>query len=143
MTTIVFLKFFHYVSIFLAGGLGVANAILFKNHQKAEMAPAPPVQQTMTTLARLGLISIVVLWLSGLPMTILLYGSFDLGWPFYLKIFGATTLLAVVAFLNIHLIKQARTGNPPNPKLMKVVPPIARTSLVLVFIGIAVLTTSI
>ena len=143
MTTIVFLKFFHYVSIFLAGGLGVANAMLFKNHQKAEMAPAPPVQQTMVTLARLGLISIVVLWLSGLPMTILLYGSFDLGWPFYLKIFGATTLLAVVAFLNIHLIKQARTGNPPNPKLMKVVPPIARTSLVLVFIGIAVLTTSI
>ena len=143
MTTIVFLKFFHYVSIFLAGGLGVANAMLFKNHQKAGIAPAPPVQQTMITLARLGLISIVVLWLSGLPMTILLYGSFDLGWPFYLKIFGATTLLAVVAFLNIHLIKQARTGNPPNPKLMKVVPPIARTSLVLVFFGIAVLTTSI
>ena len=142
MTTIVFLKFFHYVSIFLAGGLGVANAMLFKNHQKAGMAPVLPVQKTMITLARLGLISIVVLWLSGLPMTILLYGSFDLGWPFYLKIFGATTLLAVVAFLNIHLIKQARTGNPPNPKLMKVVPPIARTSLVLVFIGIAVLTTS-
>ena len=143
MTTIVFLKFFHYVSIFLAGGLGVANAMLFKNHQKAGMAPEPPVKQTMITLARLGLISIVVLWLSGLPMTILLYGSFDLGWPFYLKIFGATTLLAVVAFLNIHLIKQARTGNPPNPKLMKVVPQIARTSLVLVFIGIAVLTTSV
>ena len=143
MTTIVFLKFFHYVSIFLAGGLGVANAMLFKNHQKAGMAPEPPVQQTMITLARLGLISIIVLWLSGLPMTILLYGSFDLGWPFYLKIFGATTLLAVVAFLNIHLIKQARTGNAPNPKLMKVVPPISRTSLLLVFIGIAVLTTSI
>ena len=143
MTTIVFLKFFHYASIFLAGGLGIANAMLFKNHQKAGMAPAPPVQQTMITLARLGLISIVVLWLSGLPMTILLYGSFDLGWPFYLKIFGATTLLAVVAFLNIHLIKQARAGNSPNPKLMKVVPPIARISLVLVFIGIAVLTTSV
>ena len=79
MTTIVFLKFFHYVSIFLAGGLGVANAMLFKNHQKAKMPPTPPVQQTMITLARLGLVSIVVLWLSGLPMTILLYGSFDLG----------------------------------------------------------------
>ena len=143
MTTIVFLKFFHYVSIFLAGGLGVANAMLFKNHQKAEMAPAPPVKQTMITLARLGLISIVVLWLSGLHMTILLYGSFDLGWPFYLKIFGATTLLAVVAFLNIHLIKQARTGNSPNPKVMKVVPPITRTSLALVLIGIAILTTSV
>ena len=76
-------------------------------------------------------------------MTFLLYGSLDLGWPFHLKMFGATTLLAVVAFLNIHLIKQARTGNPPNPKVMKVVPPIARASLALVLIGIAVLTTSV
>ena len=143
MTAIVILKFFHYVSIFLAGGLGVANAMLFKNHQKAKMVPAPPVQQTMITLARLGLFSIVILWLSGLPMTILLYGSFDLGWPFHLKIFGATTLLAVIAYLNLHLIKQARSGNSPHPKVMKVVPPIARTSLALVLIGIAVLTTAV
>ena len=142
MTTIIFLKFFHYVSIFVAGGLGVANAMLFKKHQKAKMAPAPPVQKTMFTLARLGLISIVVLWLTGLPMTFLLYDSVDLGWPFHLKMFGATTLLAAVAFLNIHLIKQVRNSNPPNPKVMKVVPPITRTSLVLVLIGIAVLTTS-
>ena len=143
MTTIVFLKFFHYVSIFLAGGLGVANAMLFKNHQRAQMAPAPPVQQTMTTLARMGLVSIVVLWLSGLPMTFLLYGSLDLGWPFQLKMFGATILLATVAFLNIHLIKQAKTGSPPNPKVMKFVTSIARTSLALVLIGIAILTTSV
>ena len=143
MTTIVCLKFFHYVSLFLAGGLGVANIMLFKNHQKAEMAPAPPVQKTMTTLARLGLVSIVVLWATGLPMTLLLYGSFDLGWPFHLKMFGATTLLAAVAFLNIHLIKQAKTGNSPKPGVMKVVTPIARTSLVLVLIGVAILTTSV
>ena len=142
MTTIVFLKFFHYVSIFLAGGLGVANALLFKNHQKATMAPAPPVQKTMNTLARLGLVSIVILWLTGLPMTILLYGSFDLGWPFHLKMFGATILLAAVAFLNFHLTTQARAGCPPSPRVMKMIPPVARTSLVLVLIGVAVLTTS-
>ena len=142
MTTIVFLKFFHYLSLFLAGGLGVANAMLFKNHHKAEMAPALPVQQTMKTLARLGLVSIVVLWATGLPMTFLIYGSFDLCWPFHLKMLGATTLLAAVAFLNIHLIQQAKTGSPPSLGVMRVVPPIARTSLVLVLIGVAVLTTS-
>ena len=141
MTTIVFLKFFHYVSIFLAGGLGVANAMLFKTTKK------PGYTSTAGStyndhIGKTGFNLNVVLWLSGLPMTILLYGSFDLGWPFYLKIFGATTLLAVVAFLNIHLIKQGRTGNSPNPKVMKVVPPITRTSLALVLIGIAILTTS-
>ena len=142
MTTVVLLKFFHYVSLFLAGGLGVGNALLFKNHQKAEMPPAPPVQKTMMTLARLGLFSLVILWATGIPLTFKVYGSFDLGWPFHLKMFGATILLAAVAFLNFHLTTKARAGSPPSPRVMKMIPPVARTSLVLVLIGVAVLTTS-
>ena len=142
MTTVVLLKFFHYVSLFLAGGLGVANALLFKNHQKAEIPPAPPVQKTMMTLARLGLFSLVILWATGIPLTFKVYGSFDLGWPFHLKMFGATILLAAVAFLNFHLTTQARAGCPPSLRVMKMIPPVARTSLVLVLIGVAVLTTS-
>ena len=142
VTTIILLKVLHYVSLFLAGGLGVANVMLFKNHQKAGMPPAPPVQKTMMTLARLGLIAIVILWLTGIPLTYKVYGSFDLGWPFHLKLLGATSLLGAVAFLNLHLTKQSRDGNPPNPKVMKIVPPIARVSLVVVLVGVAVLTTS-
>ena len=142
LTTIILLKVLHYLSLFLAGGLGVANVMLFKNHQKAGMPPAPPVQKTMMTLARLGLIAIVILWLTGLPLTYKVYGSFDLGWPFHLKLLGATSLLGAVAFLNLHLTKQSRDGNPPNPKVMKMIPPMARVSLVVVLIGVAVLTTS-
>ena len=141
MITVIFLKFLHYLSLFLAGGLGVANAMLFKNHQKAEVLPALPVQKTMMTLARLGLVSIVLLWATGMPLTIKVYGTFDLGWPFHLKMFGATILLAAVAFLNIHLAKQANAGSPPSLSVMRVIPPIARTSLALVLIGVAVLTT--
>jgi len=140
--TIIFFKFVHYVSIFLAGGLGVANTMLFKNHQKAGMSPAPPVQKTMMTMARLGLVSIILLWATGIPLTMKVYGSFDLGWPFHLKMFGATILLAAVAFLNLHLTQQAKAGSPPNLRVMRVIPPVARVSLVLVLIGVAVLTTS-
>ena len=142
LTTIILLKVLHYLSLFLAGGLGVANVMLFKNHQKAGMPPAPPVQKTMMTLARLGLIAIVILWLTGIPLTYKVYGSFDLGWPFHLKLLGATSLIGAVAFLNLHLTKQSRDGNPPDPKVMKIVPPIARVSLVVVLVGVAVLTTS-
>ena len=142
MTTVVVLKFLHYLSLFLAGGLGVANAMLFKNHQKAEMPPSQPVQKTMMTLARLGLTAIIILWVTGVPLTYQVYGSFDLGWAFHLKLLGATVLLGAVAFLNLHLTAQARCGNPPNPKVMKLVPPVARSSLVLVLLGIAILTTS-
>jgi hypothetical protein len=140
--TIIVLKVLHYVSLFLAGGLGVANVMLFKSHQKAGLLPALPVHKTMMTLARLGLIAIVILWITGVPLTYKVYGSFDLGWPFHLKLLGATSLLGAVAFLNLHLIKQFRDGNLPNPKVMKVVPPIARASLVIVLVGVAVLTTS-
>lgn len=141
MTTIIVLKVLHYVSLFLAGGLGVANVMLFKSHQKAGLLPALPVQKTMMTLARLGLIAIAVLWITGIPLTYKVYGSFDLGWPFHLKLLGATSLLGSVAFLNLHLTKQSRDGNPPNPKIMRIVTPIARASLVLVLLGVAVLTT--
>ena len=141
MTTIIVLKVLHYVSLFLAGGLGVANVMLFKSHQKAGLLPALPVQKTMMTLARLGLIAIAVLWITGIPLTHKVYGSFDLGWPFHLKLLGATSLLGSVAFLNLHLTKQSKDGNPPNPKIMRMVTPIARASLVLVLLGVAVLTT--
>ena len=141
MTTIIVLKVLHYVSLFLAGGLGVANVMLFKSHQKAGLLPALPVQKTMMTLARLGLIAIAVLWITGIPLTHKVYGSFDLGWPFHLKLLGATSLLGSVAFLNLHLTKQSRDGNPPNPKIIRIVTPIARASLVLVLLGVAVLTT--
>ena len=141
MTTIIVLKVLHYVSLFLAGGLGVANVMLFKSHQKAGLLPALPVQKTMMTLARLGLIAIAVLWITGIPLTYKVYGSFDLGWPFHLKLLGATSLLGSVAFLNLHLTKQSRDGNPPNPKIIRIVTPIARASLVLVLLGVAVLTT--
>ena len=142
MTLIIILKFFHYLSLFLAGGLGVANVMLFKNHQKAGTAPAPPVRKTMMTLARLGLIAIIVLWLTGIALTHKIYGSFALGWAFHLKLFGASTLLGVVAFLNLHVTQQARAGNPPSPSVMRMVPAITRISLVLVLIGVAVLTTA-
>ena len=142
MFTVVFFKFVHYVSLFLAGGLGVANAMLVKNHQKAGMPPASPVQKTMMTMARLGLVSIVLLWATGIPLTIKVYGSFDLGWPFHIKIFGATILLVAVAFLNLHLTQQAKAGSPPNLRVMRLIPPLTRISLVLVLIGVAVLTTS-
>jgi uncharacterized membrane protein len=141
MTLIIILKFFHYLSLFLAGGLGVANAMLFKNHQKADTAPAPPVRKTMMTLARLGLIAIIILWVTGIALTHKIYGSFALGWAFHLKLFGATILLGAVAFLNLHVTQQARAGNPPSPRVMRMVPAITRTSLVLVLIGVAVLTT--
>ncbi len=142
MSWIIGLKFFHYLALFLAGGVGVGNAVVAKTHMAAGIAPAPPVQAAMMKLARLGLASIILIWLTGLALVQSVYGTYDLGWAFHMKLFGATTLLAAIAYLNIHLSKSAAASVPPNPTVMKIIPMVARTSLVLVLLGIAIVTSS-
>ena len=101
----------------------------YSNHQKAEIPPAPPVQKTIT-LAR-SLVAIVLLWVTGIPqlteyMVLLIWDVND-------QDVGVTTLLAAVAFLTfislngqkLATLQVREDGN---------VPPIARTSLVLVLI---------
>ena len=120
MSWVILLKFFHYISLFLAGGLGVANGLLAREHAKAATPPAPPVQATMMKLARLGLFALILIWLTGLGLYHALYQNVDLGWAFTMKLIGASLLLGAVAFLNIHLTQSARKGTPPHPTVMKV-----------------------
>lgn len=141
MTVIVGLKFVHYLALFLAGGLGVANGLLAKAHQAAGQPPAPPVQQTMMTLARLGLIAILLLWITGIALGYLIYGGLSMGWAFHMKLLGATILLGAISYLNYHLTVRRKAGLPPDQTVMKVIPMAARGSLVLVLLGIAITTT--
>ena len=141
MSLIIVLKFFHYLSLFLAGGLGVANGLLIKTHDKHKLIPTIPVQQTMVLLARLGLAALIILWITGYFLTYQIYGSFNLGWAFHLKLFGASALLLVVTFLNYHLYDCGKNGVSPNPQIMKATSVVARTSLLLVLVGIAIVTS--
>ena len=142
MTLIVGFKFFHYLALFLAGGLGVANGLLAKAHLAAGQPPAPPVQATMMTLARLGLFAIILLWITGIALGYQLYGGLSMGWAFHMKLLGATILLGAIAFLNYHLTARRKAGLPPDQMVMKLIPVAARGSLVLVLLGIAITTTS-
>jgi len=142
MTFIVLLKFLHYISLFLAGGLGIANGLLLSSHHKENLSPSIAVKKTMLNLARIGLISIILLWITGILLTYLIYGSFNIGWSFHLKLFGATILLLTISFLNYYLNSSAKKGIEPNPKIMKIIPYFARSSLVIVLFSIAILTTS-
>ena len=141
MTVIVGLKFFHYLALFLAGGLGVANGLLASAHKKAETPPAPPVLHVMKLLAHLGLAAIAILWLTGFGLTYHIYGGFNLGWAFHMKMLGATILLGAISFLNLHLYARTKKGMPTDPKVVKIVPMVARGSLVIVLLGIAIVTT--
>ena len=69
------------------------------------------------------------------------YGDTCSANAFHLKLFGASALLIVITFLNYHLYDCGKKGVSPNPQIMKVIPVVARTSLLLVLAGIAIVTS--
>ena len=142
MTLVIILKFFHYLALFLAGGLGIGAGIIQSAHKKAETPPAAPVQAALRTLAWLALVAIVILWISGIWLAYSLYGGMAVGWAFHMKLLGATGLLVAIAGLNFHLSSVVRSGAMPNARLMKIIPMVSRGSLVLVLVGIAITTTT-
>ena len=96
---------------FLAGGLGVA-VDAGKAHQMAGEPPAPPVQQTMMKLARLGLIAIILWVLAWFKLSNLQWVR--VGWAFHMKLLGATILLSSISFLNFHLAQPAKLVHRPT-----------------------------
>ncbi len=141
MSIIIGLKFVHYLALFLAGGLGVANGLLVKAHQMAGQPPSPPVQQTMMKLARLGLVAIILLWVSGICLGYFIYGGLAMGWAFHMKLLGATILLGSISFLNLHLSLRSKAELLPDPSVVKIIPMVSRGALALVLLGIAITTT--
>ena len=139
---IIILKLLHYLAIFVAGGLGVANGVLGSTHKKANAKPAAPVQRSMMTLARLGLAAIILLWITGIMLALKLYGGLGIGWAFHMKLAGATALFGAIAYLNIILVKSAKMQASPHPATIKFIQAVSRGSLLVVLLGIAITTTS-
>ena len=48
-----------------------------------------------------------------------IYGGFNLGWSFHVKLLGATFILIASIIINIHLKKSAQNQTPPNQNIMK------------------------
>jgi hypothetical protein len=96
----------------------------------------------MGKLARIGLVAMILLWATGFGLAYGIYGGMNLGLAFNIKLLGATALLGVVIFMNVYPLAMAKKSQSPNPKLMKIMPMVARSALVLVLLGIAVTTTT-
>ena len=113
MTSIILLKFFHYLGCFLQAGWG-CRRYLAKNHQKRyETCRTGSGQRQM--LAGIGLAAIILLWGTGIALTYLVYASFDLGWAFHLKLLGQA--FAACLCLKHPFKPFDKAGKPPNPPL--------------------------
>ena len=112
-------KFLHLFSLLLAGGGVIGTAVIQSIYKKEGKIPEPHLAKGFRILAFLSLLAIVIMWVTGIILTLVIYGSFSLGWAFHVKLLGATIILIISLTVNIHLKKSAQNQTPPDPNAMR------------------------
>ena len=128
-------KFLHLFSLLLAGGGVIGAAVIQSIYKKEGKIPEPHLAKGFRILAFLSLIAIITMWATGIIQTLIIYGSFSLGWAFHLKLFGATLILIASLIINIHLKTSALNQAPPNQKTMRYSASAARLGFIIALSG--------
>ena len=138
MILIITLKFIHYLAIVFSGGVLVGGWVIQSVYAKANQIPDLTTAKILKLLGYIGLISLIVLWISGVVLSINLYGSFIINSAFTIKIISAGFLLGLSAFVNFHVFNSSKNNLTPNKTIMKLATMSGRGLLVIVLIAVAI-----
>ena len=138
MTTIILFKFSHYLSIVFSGCVLVGSGIIQSVYTKANKIPDLTTVKVMKLLGNIGLISLIVLWISGIILSINLYGGFNINSSFTIKLIAASLLLGLSFFVNLHVFNSSKNNFPPNKTIMKIATMSGRGLLIIVLITAAI-----
>jgi len=137
----VILKIIHYFSILFAGGVTVGSVIIQAAYIRAGEVPPPHIGKAFARLGYIGLVSISLLWVSGIWLAYLIYGGLAINGAFHVKLLGAALVLGISAFANLHVHRAMKAKRPPNPVLMKRLVDGGQIGLMLAIGGAAVVFT--
>ena len=138
MTIIITLKFVHYLAIVFSGGVLVGSGVIQSVYAKANQIPDLNTAKILKLLGYIGLISLIVLWISGIVLSINLYGGFIINSAFTIKIIAAGILLGLSTFVNFHVFNSSKNNLPPNKTIMKIATMSGRGLLIIVLISAAI-----
>ena len=138
MTLIITLKFIHYLAIVFSGGVLVGGGVIQSVYAKANQIPDLITAKILKLLGYIGLISLIVLWISGIVLSINLYGGFIINSAFTIKIIAAGILLGLSTFVNFHVFNSSKNNLPPNKTIMKIATMSGRGLLIIVLISAAI-----
>ena len=138
MTLIITLKFIHYLAIVFSGGVLVGGGVIQSVYAKANQIPDLTIAKILKLLGYIGLISLIVLWISGIVLSINLYGGFIINSAFTIKIIAAGILLGLSTFVNFHVFNSSKNNLPPNKTIMKIATMSGRGLLIIVLISAAI-----
>ena len=135
---IIILKFLHYLAIVFSGGVLVGGGVIQSVYTKENKVPEIHVARILKYLGFIGLVSLIVLWITGIILSINLYDGFIINTSFTIKIIAAGLLLLLSIFVNFHIYSSSRNKLPPNKLIMKIATMSGRGLLVIVLIFAAI-----
>ena len=138
MTIIVTLKFIHYLAIVFSGGVLVGAGVIQSVHTSVNQIPDLTTAKILRLLGYIGLLSLIILWISGIILSINLYDGFIINSSFTIKIIAAGILLGLSSFVNFHVYNSSKNNLPPNKTIMKIATMSGRGLLVVVLISAAI-----
>jgi hypothetical protein len=124
----------HFVGLALGTSASIAVGVMMGVMGKAAPAERPVLARFMPAMSRVGRAGLALLWVTGLSMLFLRYGSpGQLPWTFHVKLLAVSLLTAVAVYLRM-LEKRAMSGDataaPRMQRVAKVGPWLALTAVI-------------
>ena len=136
--TLIILKFFHYLAIIFSGGVLVGGGLIQSVFARSNQVPDKTVGKVLKILGYLGLTSLIILWITGILLSNLIYGGFSINTAFTIKIIAAAFLLIISFIVNIHVYNSSKNNKPPKKSIMKFSTMSARGLIIVVLFGAAI-----
>ena len=136
--SLIVLKTFHYLAILFAGGVLVGGGLIQAVFTRANQVPDIYVSKVLKILGYLGLGALIILWITGILLSNIIYGGFAINTAFTIKIVAAAILLIISFVVNIHVYNASKKNQPPSKSIMKIATMFGRGLIIIVLIGAAV-----
>lgn len=98
LITIITVKILHFLGLMMGGASGFGSMVLMGAIRRADAPGKAALTPLRPKLANMGLIGVVLLWLSGLAMVFMGGATGQMGLWFWFKMIAAGALLAVAVY---------------------------------------------
>jgi len=136
--SLILLKTFHYLAILFAGGVLVGGGLIQAVFTRANQVPDINVSRVLKLLGYLGLVGLIILWITGILLSNILYGGFAINTAFTVKIIAAALLLTISFIVNIHVYNSSKNNRPPSKSIMKMTTMSGRGLILIVLVAAAI-----
>ena len=133
--SLILLKTLHYLAILFAGGVLVGGGLIQAVFTRANQVPDINVSKVLKILGYLGLGALIVLWITGIFLSNVIYGGFAINTAFIIKITAAAFLLIISFIVNIHVYYSSKNNQPPSKSIMKIATMSGRGLILIVFVA--------